>query len=79
MDQMHLGNPSFLRRVARRSHYSDYLALIASLLLQLFTGERPNKRVMEFNLILFSGWATAEELTTLIPKYSTKAKSVKKQ
>ena len=55
-----------------------YLALIASLLLQLFTGARPNKRVMEFLQMYFMGWATAEELERLIPKYCTQAKPAKK-
>lgn len=52
-----------------------YLALIASLILQLFTGVRPNKGVMEFLQYYFMGWATAEELAVLIPKYSAKTKS----
>lgn len=55
-----------------------YLALIASLLLQLFTGARPNKRVMELLQMYFMGWATAEELERLIPKYSAKSKTAKK-
>lgn len=50
-----------------------YLALIASVLLQLFTGARPNKRVMELLQMYSMGWATAEELERLIPKYSAKA------
>jgi len=54
-----------------------YLALIAAVLLQLFTGQRPNKRVMELLQYYFLGWATAEELARLIPKYSAKAKTVK--
>lgn len=55
-----------------------YLALIAALLLQLFTGQRPNKRVMELLQYYFLGWATAQELALLIPKYSTKTKSAHK-
>jgi hypothetical protein len=55
-----------------------YLALIASVLLQLFTGVRPNKRIMEFIQYYCVGWATAEELERLIPKYSAKAKPASK-
>jgi hypothetical protein len=55
-----------------------YLALIASLLLQLFTGARPNKRVMEFLRLYFLGWATAEELQRLLPKYTTPPGRLKK-
>lgn len=55
-----------------------YLALIASVLLQLFTGTRPTKRVMELIQMYFMGWATAEELARLIPKYSAKAKPAQK-
>jgi hypothetical protein len=55
-----------------------YLALIASVLLQLFTGSRPTKRVMELIQMYFLGWATAEELARLIPKYSAKRNHPKK-
>ena len=55
-----------------------YLALIAGLMLQLFTGARPNKRAMEFLQMYFLGWATAEEAARLISKYSAKAQSAKK-
>lgn len=43
-----------------------YLALIASLLFQLYTGRRPTKRIMEFIQMYQLGWATAEELHTLL-------------
>jgi hypothetical protein len=43
-----------------------YLALIAALMLQLFTGSRPNKRVMEFLQLYMMGWATAQEVTELV-------------
>jgi hypothetical protein len=49
-----------------------YLALIAAVLLQQATGQRPNKRVMEFIQFYFLGWASAEELARLILKYSGK-------
>jgi hypothetical protein len=39
-----------------------YLALIAALLLQLFTGQKPNRRLMELLQLHQQGWATDEEL-----------------
>jgi hypothetical protein len=54
-----------------------YLALIAAVILQLFTGERPNKRIMEFLRLYMMGWATAEEVAALIQKQAAKAKSAK--
>jgi hypothetical protein len=43
-----------------------YLALIASLLFQLYTGRRPNKRMMELIHFHQLGWASAEELQALL-------------
>jgi hypothetical protein len=40
-----------------------YLALIAALLLQLFTGRRPTRRMMELIQWYLLGWARVEELT----------------
>jgi hypothetical protein len=40
-----------------------YLALIAAVLLQLFTGRRPNQRMLELIRLYQMGWATLEELT----------------
>jgi hypothetical protein len=54
-----------------------YLALIAALMLQLFTGQRPNKRVMELLQMYVLGWATAEEVVALIQKHSATPKSRK--
>jgi hypothetical protein len=39
-----------------------YLALIAAVLLQLATGRRPNKRMLELIRLYQLGWATREEL-----------------
>jgi IS4 transposase len=39
-----------------------YLALIAALLLQLYTGQRPNRRMMELIQFYLMGVATLEEL-----------------
>jgi hypothetical protein len=41
-----------------------YLALIAALLLQLYTGQRPNRRMMELIQFYLLGVATLDELTT---------------
>lgn len=43
-----------------------YLALIAALLLQQFTGHRLNKRVMEFLQLYMMGWATGKEVIELV-------------
>lgn len=40
-----------------------YLALIAAVLLQLFTGRRPNRRMLELIQLYQMGWATLGELT----------------
>ena len=39
-----------------------YLALIAALLLQLYLGEKPNKRMMELLQLHQLGWASDQEL-----------------
>lgn len=74
-----LGARHFFAQSPEGAAIQIYLALIAALILQLFTGERPNKRVMEFLQYYFMGWATAEELAELLPKYSAKAKPTPKQ
>jgi hypothetical protein len=43
-----------------------YCVLIASLLLMLWTGSRPNKRAVESLRLYWSGWATEEELVELL-------------
>jgi hypothetical protein len=43
-----------------------YLALIASLLFQYYTGRRPNKRMMELIQFYFLGWATDQDLESLL-------------
>ena len=39
-----------------------YCAIIAALLIGLWTGTKPNKRTYEMLCHYFGGWATAEEL-----------------
>jgi hypothetical protein len=73
-----LGTRHFFAESREGASIQIYLALIAALMLQLFTGGRPNKRVMEFLQYYFMGAATAEEAARLIHKYSTKTKSVQK-
>jgi hypothetical protein len=46
-----------------------YLALIASVLLQLYTGRRPNKRMMELVRFYLLGWASAHELSAGLERY----------
>jgi len=46
-----------------------YLALIASLLFQAYTGHRPSKRVYELIQFYLMGWASAEELTRLLSQH----------
>jgi Transposase DDE domain len=55
-----------------------YLALIAALLLQSFTGTRPNKRVMEFLRFYMMGWATAQEVIELIQSQALKRQKIKR-
>jgi hypothetical protein len=55
-----------------------YLALIASLLFQFYTGHRPNKRAMELIQMQLMGWATAEELAELLQKQLQGRRSEKK-
>ena len=43
-----------------------YGALIASLLIRLWTGRKPTKRTFEMICLYFQGWATLEELTAHI-------------
>lgn len=53
-----------------------YLALIASLLLQNYSGRRPNKRVMELLQFYFMGWASLEEVTRLMQKHLSKGQKI---
>jgi hypothetical protein len=52
----------FLAESARGVAIQLYLALIAGVLLQLWLGRRPNKRMFELLRMHQSGWATTEEL-----------------
>jgi len=52
-----------------------YCVLIASLLLMLWTGQRPNKRMVESLRYYWMGLATAEDLVTLLARAGCKKKS----
>ncbi len=56
-----------------------YLALIASVLFQFYTGQRPNKRMWELIQFYLMGWATAEELVTLLERELNRQTSRKKR
>jgi hypothetical protein len=55
-----------------------YLALIASLLFQYYSGRRPNKRTMELIQFYLLGWATAEDLIKLLQDQASQQRSGKK-
>ena len=57
-----LGCRHFLAESPRGVAIQMYLALIASLLFQFYTGCRPNKRIMELIRFYQMGWATEEDL-----------------
>ena len=46
-----------------------YLALIASVLLQLYTGRRPNQRMMELIRFYLMGWASGDDLSRGLEHY----------
>jgi hypothetical protein len=52
-----------------------YCVLIASLLLMLWTGQRPNKRMVESLQWYWAGLATAEDLVTLLHRAGCKKKA----
>jgi Transposase DDE domain len=55
-----------------------YLALIAALLLQLFTGRRPTRRMMELIQWYLLGWASVEELTVRLDRELARPASKKR-
>ena len=55
-----------------------YLALIAALLLQLYTGERPNRRLMELLQFYAMGWATVDDVMAGVQREQDKAQRKKK-
>jgi hypothetical protein len=59
----------FLAESERGVTIQIYLALIAALLLQLYTGRRPSKRMLELIQFYLLGYATLEELTAGLQHY----------
>jgi len=67
-----LGTRHFFAESPQGVALQIYLALIAAVMVQLLTGQRPNQRVMDLLQFYMLGWATPEELARLLPKYSAK-------
>lgn len=55
-----------------------HLALIAALLLQLYAGRRPTKRMMELIRFYLMGWASAQELEKGLERYRQELERRKK-
>jgi hypothetical protein len=55
-----------------------YLALIAAVLFQQYSGRRPGQREMELIQMYLLGWASAAELVALLQKYSARPSARKK-
>ena len=53
---------NFSRTSARSAATQVYLAIIASLLISLWTGRKPTRRTLEMIQFYFIGWATEDEL-----------------
>jgi hypothetical protein len=64
-----LGCGHWMAESPRGATIQIYLALIASVLLQLYVGRRPTKRMMELVRFYLMGWATGEELSRGLEKY----------
>jgi len=73
-----LGCRHFFAESAQGVALQMYLALIASLLFQLYTGRRPGKRIMELIQFYQLGWASAAELQTLLKEEAVKSGQSKK-
>ncbi len=54
-----------------------YLALIASLLISLWTGRKPSKRTFEMLCLYFVGWASAEEVSAHLQKLAEQDQKAK--
>lgn len=73
-----LGCGHWLAESERGATIQIYLALIASVLLQLYTGRRPNRRMMELVRFYLLGWASAEELSRGLERYRSELARRKK-
>ena len=63
-----LGCRHLLSTCANGVQIQVYLALIASLLVSLWTGRKPTKRTFEMLCLYFSGWASAQEVLAHLDK-----------
>jgi hypothetical protein len=68
-----LGCRHLLSTSANGVEIQVYLALIASLLISLWTGKKPTKRTYEMLCFYFTGWASEEELLAHIAKLQDKS------
>lgn len=73
-----LGCRHWLAESAQGAALQIYLALIAALLLQLYTGERPNRRLMELLQFHAMGWASLEDVMAGVQREQAKAERKKK-
>lgn len=68
-----LGCRHWLAESPRGAQVQMYLALIAAVLLQLYTGRRPGKRVMEAIQLYLLGVATLDELDAAVERATQQA------
>lgn len=73
-----LGARHWLAESQRGVTIQLYLALIASLLLTLYSGRRPNKRFMELLQLYMMGWASLAELRSALARLEAQAQKRKK-
>jgi hypothetical protein len=73
-----LGCRHFLAESQRGAAIQLYLALIAGVLLQLWLGRRPNKRMLELLQLHQAGWVTTEELVSGLHREQQREASRKK-
>jgi Transposase DDE domain len=73
-----LGCEHWLAESRQGATVQIYLALIAALLLQLYTGRRPTKRMMELIRFYLMGWATGAELEAGLARYRSELERRKK-
>jgi hypothetical protein len=63
-----MGSNHWMAESPRGVAVQIYLTLIGAQLLLLYTGQRPNKRMMEALQFYLMGWASAEEVMALLQK-----------
>lgn len=73
-----LGCGHWLAESERGVTIQIYLALIAALLLQLYSGRRPTKRMMELIRFYLMGWARGDELERGLAQYARELERRKK-